>query len=248
MKELGEPFKKDKNNLWYISDKDVDVESFTFNDIVKSYQGRTSFYHINGVSDYVIKDTTLYPLLFNTIKTKKLLKEFMDRQNLFDDIEFPVGYYQINNKLKGTIVPYYEDSLSIRKFIYLHKFIELKEYYNHDSDEVDNLITLFLNILELISKMYYKNIVYMDIHAGNFLFYNNEIKVIDFEYNYIHFTSNKLKYYDTLINSYASLVRTVLRRQDFGEVHFQSGEDFYETERKVKSLRKTLEINKALER
>lgn len=239
--EFNKTFKKDKNGIWYIDGKDVNISMFTFNDIVKSYGTRTHFYHIEGIDNYIIKDTTLYPLLFNKTRTKMLLKNFMMKQELFDNIEFPLGYYRNNKFLKGIIIPYYKDSTSIRKFIYLQPFESLKEYYNHESDDIDNLIAMLLDILELIHKMYQENIIYLDIHAGNFLFYNNEIKVIDFEPGYVYFDSKNGKYYESIIENYASLVRSILRRLKFGEIDFQPEDSFIDAEKNVKLLKKTLE-------
>ena len=224
MQELSPPFRKDHNNLWYINAHDVKTSEIIFHDLVKSYGERRHFYKIDGIDNYVIKDSTMYPLTFNRIKNLSLLKNLSCRQEEFTNIDFPVAYYQSFKMLKGIIIPYYEDSISLRKLIYLHS----------------NLITLLLEILELIVSMYDKNICYLDIHSGNFLLYNNSVKVIDFEPGYVYF-QKKDKYYNRMAKNYAMLVERICHRFGFKEISVKPEGTFLETETKVKALRKELE-------
>ena len=240
MQELSPPFRKDHNNLWYINAHDVKTSEIIFHDLVKSYGERRHFYKIDGIDNYVIKDSTMYPLTFNRIKNLSLLKNLSCRQEEFTNIDFPVAYYQSFKMLKGIIIPYYEDSISLRKLIYLQSFDDLNTYYHQASNEMDNLITLLLEILELIVSMYDKNICYLDIHSGNFLLYNNSVKVIDFEPGYVYF-QKKDKYYYRMAKNYAMLVERICHRFGFKEISLKPEGTFLETETKVKALRKELE-------
>ena len=105
--------------------------------------------------------------------------------------------------------------------------------------EIDNLICMLLDILNLISKMYDKGVSYLDIHSGNFLFYNNGIKVIDFDYGYVLF-DKKDKYFDRIIRNYDMLVETICRRFGFKDILFNRDDTFMETEHHVKSLKREL--------
>ena len=240
MQELSTPFKRDKKNLWYLDTRDVKLTPFKFIEIGKSYSEKREFFYIEGVNDYIVKDTTMYPLLFNRTKTMSILKHFSDKQDLLLDIDFPIGYCKDAVRLKGTIIPYYQDSISLCKIIYLHKLSELKNYYNHESDVIDNLISLCLSILDLIIKMYDQNISYLDIHSGNFLIYNNTVKVIDFEPSFVYF-KNRYKHYDRIIKNYTMLVERICRRFGFEEVLLYPAQTFIDTELRVKSLKKELE-------
>lgn len=241
MIELDKPFKLDKNGLWYINSNNVNLTSFKFPEIGKSYEEKPQFFKIDGINDYIVKDTTMYPFFFNGKRTISILKKLQEKQQYFDDIDFPIGYLKGKDGIKGTIVPYYRKATSLRDFIYLKRLNDLESIYNHRIDEIDNLITLFLDILDLISKMYYQNMVYLDIHSGNFLFYKNNVKVIDFEVGYVYFTDNKTKYYERLIKNYTMLVEKICNRLGFKEILLYPGEGFMETEYKVKALRKELE-------
>ena len=61
MIELGEPFKKDNKGLYYLSSKDVIVNKIYIPQISNSYSQNTTFYGIEGIDNYIIKDSTLYP-------------------------------------------------------------------------------------------------------------------------------------------------------------------------------------------
>ena len=100
--------------------------------------------------------------------------------------------------------------------------------------------SLLLDILDLISKMYDKGIYYLDIHSGNFLLYNNDVKVIDFEPGHVYFRDREWNL-KIMLNNYAILVERIRKRFGFKEIFFHSGIDFYNTEYNVKELKKRLE-------
>ena len=240
MEKLNEPFKLDKKNIYYIDSRDVKVQNIHFREIGKLDRLKRGFFKIEGIDDYIIKDSTMYPLLFNGIRNRKLLSDLVSKIDLLPDIGFPIGYYQSRGRMKGTIIPYYDNAIPLRKMIYLFKFEELKDYYYRDNDDIYNLISLLLDILNLISRMYDNNVSYLDIHSGNFLIYNNDIKVIDFDYDYVFFNQN-MKYYHTIMRNYSMLVETICRRFGFKEILFNGGDTFFETECRVKCLRRELE-------
>lgn len=239
--ELKEPFKMDNRGLVYLDSRDIKIDNLYFGEIKKSYTPKRQFFKIEGINDYVIKDSTMDPLLFNVSKNKKLLENLVNKQKDIPEVDFPIGYYRDNGKMKGIIIPYYEDALSLRKMIYLHAFEELREYYNHDCDDIDNLINLLVRILELISIMYDKGVIYLDIHSGNFVFKDNDVKVIDFDPGFVFFKDKDHDYYEKILDHYATLVETICRRLKFKPISFDSGFTFMETERKVKKLKKELE-------
>ena len=82
---------------------------------------------------------------------------------------------------------------------------------------------------------------FADVNTGNFIIYNNEIKVIDFEPGHIHFSDKYKKYMTQALSKYASLVDIICWKYRFKKVNFKSGEDFYSTEQNVLALRKRLE-------
>ena len=168
MKEFDKPFKLDKHNLWYIDSNDVILNRKTFSEAGRKSFNKSSFYLIDGVPDYIIKDDSKYTKSFRKQKLLKMVKELTKIQHNLPNIGFPVGYYVNYGNVDGTIVPYYKESISIHDFICYGKFNELKKYYNRSDNDIDNLISMLLDILDIISSMYDNNISYRDIHPGNF--------------------------------------------------------------------------------
>ena len=236
MKHLGKPFTQDQSGLFCLKSEDVKLKEFTFNEILSNHRKRRKFYYIDGVDDYVIKDTSKLPLLFNGTRTKMILKNFQINQDKFNDVDFPVAYFTDKEKIVGTVVPFYKDAKSIKELANIYSFEDLKRFYNHEDDEVKNLIEMCLDILELIKHMYDEDIVYRDISSGNFIVYNNTVKVIDFEPEYVHFTKYKKKYYDVLLSNYNILVNYIWRHYGFKNMLYNPGETFTDASNKVKRL------------
>lgn len=240
MKELDEPFRKDSHGLWYIDANDVHLEPFKFHEMCKPYSQKTTFYKIGDISDYIVKDTTLHPLLFNRIRTMNFLKYIQQKQDYFNEIDFSVGYCKDKGILKGTIIPFYDGAMSLREFIYLHKLEELENLYYRDPSTMNNLLALFLDILDLIHKMYKNDVIYLDIHSGNFLFYKNSIKIIDFEPGYVFFDKGNNAYYKKIITNYAMLIEKICKRLGFEQIFLTPSDTFMDMEVRVKGLVKGL--------
>ena len=239
--EIKELFKMDKKGLLYLDSRDIKIDEISFREIKKSYRNKRQFFKIEGIDNYIIKDSTLDPFFFNTSRNKQLLEGLVKRQKDIPEVDFPIGYYQDKGKMKGTIIPYYYDSVSLRKIIYLHNFEDLKDYYNHESNEINNLINLLLKILDLVSKMYYNGVIYLDVHSGNFVIKDNDIKVIDFDPGFVFFKDKDHDHYERILMNYATLVETICRRLNFKPILFNPECTFMETERKVKKLKRELE-------
>ena len=241
MVELDKPFKKDYHNLWYLDSKNVKITPFKFSEIGKPYEDRPNFFKIKGIDDYIIKDTSLYPFFFNRYRTIRNLVKLQQKQELLPNIDFPIGYYKDKGMVMGTIIPYYPGAISLRELIFLHKLPDVDNYYYRDPNEIDNLIYMFLDILELISKMYEQNIVYLDIHTGNFLIYKNDVKVIDFEPGYVYYSDKNHTKYERMIINYAKLIERICRRLGFKEVLLRPSDTFMGMENNIKTLSKRLE-------
>ena len=228
-------FKKDQDGLYYIDNSKL-LTPFSFNELVNP-SFRRKFYTIDGIDNFIIKETYKKTNYFNGMKIKNLLINLVDRQALFDDIDFPIGYYLKDNHVNGTIVPYYKDSLSLRKMIFLHKKEELPEYYFHSDNESENISLLCLDILELIHELFEEDIYYIDIHSGNFLLYNNEVKLIDFDPGFVKFSGKRSKRQEGLLRNYGLLINALLRRLGYNNSTFNVGDNFEEAKRRIKEIK-----------
>ena len=56
--------KQDKDGLLYLDSHDIRLESFRFPEINKEPSEKRTFYKIEGIDDYILKDTTAIPFLF----------------------------------------------------------------------------------------------------------------------------------------------------------------------------------------
>lgn len=236
MNDIENVFKKDEDGLYYFNINDFKLDEFNFNEVKVPFSPKRKFYYISGIDNYIVKDTTNLPIFFNGYQNKKLLKNFKINQNKFNDIDFPIGYMLEKKKLKGMIVPYYKQSLSVKELTNLYKFEDLKKYYLHDENDVHNLIEMCLEILKLIKHMYDENIIYVDIGAGNFLVYNNSIKIVDFEPGRVYFKEKKKRYLSMLLSYYNILVNYIWRHFGFQDMPYSPGETFIDAEYKVKAL------------
>ena len=231
-------FKIDKDGLLYLDIDDVKLDEFHFNEVTSCYSPKRKFYHIDGIDDYIIKDTTNLPKYFNEHRNKKMLKNFKINQDKFNDIEFPIGYLLDKKQFKGTIIPYYKNSFSLKELSNIYEFEDLKKYYNHKDSDIYNLINLCLDVLKIIEHLYNENIIYLDIGAGNFLVYNNTVKIIDFEPGRVYFKENKKKYLSLILSNYNILVNYIWRHYGFSDMPYSPGESFIDAEYRVKALYK----------
>ena len=237
MKYLGKPFKQDQDGIFSIDNNDAKIMQINFDEENSNYG---KFYQIDGVDDYIIKNMSKLPYFLDKIEIRKFLIKIRNKQPLFDDIDFPLGYYLDNGKIRGTIISYYKNSPSIMKIINNFHLSDLKKYYQHDDDEYYNLICLLLDVLHLIEEMYQENIVYTDINTGNFLVHNNSVKVVDFEPCYVHFTKNKDRYYQNILTNYGVFVSYLCHCYKLRNVYYNPGETFEDAKAKVKSLRRDM--------
>ena len=234
-------FKLDKDNLWYIEDNDINKSPIYFPKVGLFYNEHVKrFYKVDGIDNLIIKDTSHYPLFFNQTRNKKLLKELLLREDDIPSVDVPQAYFKKNNRIMGMFVPYYPNSVSYTRLINFHSKQDVLNYYNHDSDTDYNLLLLCLETLNILKELYDAGIAYLDINDGNFLIYNNQVKVIDFEPGFVKITKNKEIYLYRIVDKYLQLVKLILYRLNFSESISVYGSNFQDIEESVKRLEKVI--------
>lgn len=240
--DISELFKIDKDGIPYLTSKDIKTEKIYVPQINNAYSQHATFYGIEGVDNYIIKDSTMYPYFNNRRSHLKLLKELITRQKDIDKVDFPVAYYLSYMILKGIVIPYYKDYRSLRYIINIYPSLDkLPMFYNKESDLLDNLISLFLDIFEIVVYLFSHGIQYIDINTSNFMILNSIIKIIDFDPRFVHFHKNMLKDMKKALIQFEEMVNKVLEMYRLYGVKFKSGEDFFSTEKNILALRKRLE-------
>ena len=180
--------KFDSQGLPYfnISDKGKKIIFHTPNNKNKK-TNKSSFYELLTLKDYLIKYS-------HTVLDKDtyfmMLKTFKDTQDKITLTNLPIGYYEEKDTLKGTIIPYYKDSISLAEITESKNLDNLSKYYFHDDDKLHNLYILLNNILDILEELQNNGICYIDSNPSNFLIKDNQIKLIDFDPKYILYGLN----------------------------------------------------------
>lgn len=242
--EVTGPFKQDRKGLLYLELSDISTYGICFPKYQKPYgipQKKTTFYGIYGMDKYLIKRVTTDPLLINQIRYLNMLLKLVERQCLVPSADLPFAYC-INDLevLGGIISKYYRDSLSTQQIVCEHPFSELKKYYDHEANEIDNFISLILDILHILIELVEAGIYYTDIRTSNFIVYNNMVKIVDFEPGYVFFFDRFGLHLKKMLQSYGRMVNELRKRCGFKPNLFAPGETLYETEKRVSEYRKVL--------
>lgn len=168
------------------------------------------FYQIKGLNNYLVE-------YYRNSIPKKVQKEYIDLfmvmiglQKKFNDIDFPIGFFKENNEIRGVIVPYY-NSPSLKTIMNSDDLFRLFKYFQQDDDLIHNIFILFQRIIDLLEHMFDNRLYYLDVHPGNFVFQNNDIKIIDFEIPYVIYNKKERKSLNLIMNNFGSLVYDVLK-------------------------------------
>ncbi len=171
-----------------------------------------------------------------------MLKEINKIRNNINEIDFPIGYYLEDDLYKGLIIYYYKNSISLRDIALKGDFHDLTKYYYYDDNPYRNLILLYLEILSLIEKMLDEKMYYLDIHSGNFMLFNNQVKIIDFEPNQIVFGSDiDSYYYRRIIACIKVLINYTNNSFGFNNCIIENSFNLTSLKEEVKRLEKRLE-------
>lgn len=154
------------------------------------------FYKLLTLKDYIIKYSKKE---ISKDEYLNMLKVFQDVKENITLTDFPIGYYEEESILKGTIIPYYQDSISLLQTTENKSLADLKKYYYHDDDDLHNLYVLLNNILDILEELQNNGISYIDSNPSNFLIKDNQIKLIDFDPKYLYYGLNNKNICATLL-------------------------------------------------
>ena len=164
------------------------------------------FFNIPSTNEYILKYYKFNTLDSDLMAFKKMLMEINKRRERLQEIDFPIGYFIEENEFKGLIIYFYSNALSLRDLSLNYDFNYLSNYYFHTDNPHQNLLMLYLDILTLLEKMMDEKIYYLDVHSGNFVLYNNNVKVIDFEPTQLMFDNINNVSYQRIIDDFIRMV------------------------------------------
>ena len=193
---MGYGMKIDKNGLVYYDEKDKGNE-VDFH-LPKNFEIKSKFFEVIDNPSVIIKQ----PLTdFNEDRELEMLIEF---NKVHDDIkktDLPVSYYKENNDIVGTVVPYYDKSISLYTLSKKRdsRLYQLMEVYKRDDDAIRNLFILYREIIDLMEELYNYGICYYDSNSTNYVIKDNNVHLIDFDPKHISFETKRRNLYQVLI-------------------------------------------------
>ncbi len=224
--------KIDKNGLLYIEGDYVYKYPNRLINLDNRSVHNSYFYKLITTSDYILK-YSIMPL--NKEGMINMLLNLREVQKNIKDIDFPIGYYIDNNIMYGEIIKYYKNAPSLSSLMETSDINEINKYYYHDDDSIHNLYLLLLDALNLIEELFENKIYYTDIHSGNFVIDNNQVKLIDFDYQYIYFkTKKELEYFKMILFNYESMFYILNKKFNLYNYGLDNSKNFNEIRRMIK--------------
>lgn len=202
---------KDSDGLLYLEDNDIFKKpclNIDRRENIDEYY-KTLFYPIPSTSEYIIKYNCREYTKRKILEIKEMLSTLIEKQKNIKSVDFPIAYFVYMNRLSGLIVKYYEESISCDNVFNLQDIEALGKYYYHDEDNIRNLFMLFNDILSILQELIANDVYYFDINPGNFVISNNQVKIIDFDYRFMHFEKKELPP-KIVYSRYFSMIRKIL--------------------------------------
>lgn len=211
--------KFDKNNIGYIDINNIILERKQF--INQDYDSKEIIpvkkdFYLTNSKDYLLKinknidehDAGLHELTIHLIK----------KQYEFRNIDLPIGIVFNELDTVGQIIRYYKNAKSLKNICINEDLESLQKYIYRDEDSLHNLFLVYLEVLDILEEMFESGISYFDVNGGNFVIYNNKVKIIDFEPEYISF--KKMKYDEhIIIHNYLETLGQLIRALGINEYY-----------------------------
>ena len=202
---MGYGMKYDSKGLTYY-DETSKGELVTFTNIA-DLTIKNNFYKLLDNPNYIIKKADNLDIN----RLMMMLTKFNELNSIITKTDLPLSYYIENNKVEGTVIPYYPDTTPLYTISKTRTIGNLVPLYNHDEDRIRNVFCLYNDILDIFQELLDYGVFYYDSNSTNFVFSNNEVKLIDFDPKRVLFGVNK-KEYKTVIDGLYALINLMTQR------------------------------------
>lgn len=223
---MGYGMKYDSKGLTYY-DETSKGELVTFSNI-SDLTIKNNFFKLLDNPNYIIKKAD--NLDINRLMI--MLTKFNELNSVIAKTDLPLSYYMEDNKVEGTVIPYYPDTTPLYTISKTRTIGNLVPLYNHDEDKIRNIFCLYNDILDIFQELLDNGVYYYDSNSTNFVFSNNVVKLIDFDPKRILFGGNHKEYKIVLEGLYA-LINLMTKR-------FFYYDEFLYFPRSIEGLRKHL--------
>lgn len=156
---------------------------------------KSKFYEIINEPNNIIK----CPSLIDYDKEIEMLQRFNDIRKDVKKTDLPSGYYQEKSIIRGEVIPYYMEAPTLFDLSIDKDKSKINNYYYKSDDKIRNMFILYNEILDIIEELYDNNICYYDSNSTNFVFKDNNVHLIDFDYKHISYKKNRRSLYKVLI-------------------------------------------------
>ena len=195
----------------------------------KSLNDKSRFFRVIEEPNKIIK----YSITgLDVDKTVEMITRFRLVKRDITRTQLPDSLYLEDGLVKGTVIPYFENSPSLYNIVETHSLEELSKVYQHDDDEIRNLFIMFEAILNALEELKDHSILYYDSNPGNFVIHNNQVEIIDFDHRCLRYEESK-ENIRKMLENFDELVFLVTKR--LGLIDLPA---FYP--RNFKSMRKQL--------
>lgn len=132
---------------------------------------------------------------FNGYKDDVLISKLQKRQSNIHLTKAPFGVVTLDGKIIGQIIYFFEN------------YITLYEFSMEKSREI-NYIKLYIKMLTILKELYDNGILYLDIHAKNFMINShNKINLIDFEHANVVFDDFSKHHIERFFQSFNNMIQ-----------------------------------------
>lgn len=221
-----------KDNIFGNLGKFIDETKYESNDFFSSSDERGVYiyqdFHDSKIAYRIYKEFADYN--FNGYNDDKLIENLQKRQSNIHLTKVPYGVVTLDGKIIGQIIYFYEN------------YITLYQFSTKKSKEI-NYIKLYIRILKILKELYENGVLYLDIHAKNFMINeNNRINLIDFEDGNIifdDFSKTNIQRFFTSFNNMIMILNKNLGIEELFENYIITSnfdDTFYQLEKLSKKL------------
>lgn len=211
--------KFDNNNIGYIDINNIILERKQF--INQDYDSKEIIlvkkdFYLTNSKDYLLKINKNIDK--NDARLHELTVQLINKQCEIKNVDLPIGIVLNNQDVIGQIIRYYNNSKSLKSICLNEDLESLQKYIYRDDDSLHNLFLVYLEVLNILEELFENNISYLDVNGGNFVIYNNQVKIIDFEPEYI--SLKKMRYNEHIIlNNYLETLGHLIKALGINEYY-----------------------------
>ncbi len=222
-------FKKDElmNNLGHFVNETNREKSFFFDDEFTLNNGVYIYQDYNNpnIAYRIYKQFADYG--FNGNKDDYLIQELQSRKDNIKLTDLPFGVVTLEGNIIGQQIPYYPNHMTL--------------YECFKNSKVNNPYEIYLSMLDILKELFDNNIIYFDNHAKNFLINDNQIKLIDFDFDYILFNNSNMRCLKKMLDNYIYTINLLNRLYtNTDNIIFEQTNSIEETYDQVRRLQRKI--------